>query len=48
VIVDNGSLPVKGTVALAAASEVSIAGTPTVTIGRLSRWSLISDMRGKE
>jgi steroid delta-isomerase-like uncharacterized protein len=42
-IVDNGSLPVTGTVALAAGSEVSIAGTPAVTNGGLSR--SVSDFR---
>jgi hypothetical protein len=41
VIVDNGSLPVTGTVAQAAGSEVSIADRPAVTIGGLSR--LVSD-----
>jgi hypothetical protein len=44
VIVDKGFLPVTGTVALAAGSEVSIAGTPTVTIGGLSH--LVSDFQG--
>jgi DNA-binding HxlR family transcriptional regulator len=43
VIVDYGSLPVTGTVALAAGREVSIADTPAVTIGGQSR--LVSDFR---
>src|SRR5262245_52363339 len=43
VIVDNGSLPVKGSVALAAGSEVSIVGTPAVTISGLA--CLVSDFR---
>jgi DNA-binding HxlR family transcriptional regulator len=43
VIVDYGSLPVTGTVALAPGSEVSIADTPAVTIGGQSR--LVSDFR---